>query len=373
MRLRSVLLALLVLLLSACASDVKIRPVVYRPAGPDATESMTPLHPTVAAGAAKALAMSSPPDMPSASEAMAPMPPPPRASISASKPAGKSTAGHVTPGYQLAMAAGAESGGGSREPVRLSAAESVASKSAAFTRFEKLAIATAKAAVADHATSEIPIASEVPKPPAVSNDGAAAYYVPHEMVHERPSFVDLWIDRKAPAATLARELAKHLQLTAEKIKQRTRGQASAASGPPAIGEVTALSGIKVGDVMVAQLRGGEDFGIDPKDPLPQSLKEEGRVQWNWRVTPKRSGEDGLPLVLEVWINPGPNQRIIHSVREVVIVKARPRTWYEILQEFDKWLALLGAGGIGGLIIAIRKWSQKRRQTATEASSQASPS
>lgn len=244
-------------------------------------------------------------------------------------------------------------------------------RAALLGRGEKVAVASAHATMAAAVTPETTVVAAAPTPAAISHDGSAAYHVPQEMVEAKASFVDLWIDRNAPAATLAGELAQHLQLTADRVKQRSGGALAAASGPPVIGEVTARSGIKVGDVMVAQLRGGEDFNIDPKEPLSQSLKDEDRLKWLWRVTPKRSSEEGLELVLEVWINPGANQRMIESIREVVIVKARPRTWYEIFQEFDKWLALLGAGGIGGLIVAIRKWLQKRRQAATDAPPQPS--
>ena len=194
----------------------------------------------------------------------------------------------------------------------------------------------------------------------VTRSGSAAYYIPKEMIQERASLVDLWIDRTTTIAQLKQELAAKLQVTADKINIRNVRDRPKLSGTPTFEKIDGET-IPIGDTMIAQLRGGDDFTIDPKEPVTQSLKNENRGKWNWRVTPKHESKTGIYLDLDIWIDPGPGKRLIDSYHESVIVKARARTCYEIAQDINQWLLLLGIGGVSGLITVIVTWYRKRKQ------------
>ncbi len=197
-----------------------------------------------------------------------------------------------------------------------------------------------------------------PTPPQTYPYGSAAYYVPGQMVEKQAVFVDLWIDRTMPAQKLQEALAAHLKQTMDQIKSRLPKNSPGQKDVLSAGDIDTRN-VPVGDKMIAQLRGGDDFDVDPKEPVSQSLEGESWAKWNWRVTPKIASDAGLLLSLDVWIDPGSGRHLIDSFHEKVIVKARQRTLYEIFQEIDKWLILLGAGGLAGIFTAAWKWLKSR--------------
>lgn len=189
--------------------------------------------------------------------------------------------------------------------------------------------------------------------------GSAAYFIPRQMVEQHAAWVDLWIDRAAPLATLKQELAAKLQIDEARIKTR-----SVRDAPPSAGVLTqeiSDATIPIGDTMLAELRGGDDFDIEPKGLVMQSLKGENRGKWNWRVKPKHASDpDGMALDLDIWIDPGPGKRLIDSYHESVVVTARARTWLEIAKDFNEWLTLLGLGGIGGIVAWLVQRFRRRK-------------
>ncbi len=209
---------------------------------------------------------------------------------------------------------------------------------------------------------------------AKSSNGNAAYYVPKQMVEQDPSTVDLWIDRATPVLQLQQELAKQLQINLEHIKTRL-GHIPGVGGENIAGDVQGLENVLVGEKMFAQLRGGADFDIDPKDATWRLMDGTDRVRWTWRVTPLRAADkgQGLLLVMDVWIDPGPGKGSIPSIEERVIVTARAKTWAERLKNLNDILdsidgiyqALIGLGVIGGIGAALRKlWKHYRTQPST---------
>lgn len=178
------------------------------------------------------------------------------------------------------------------------------------------------------------------------------------MVEKQASLVDLWIDRTVTVEQLKRELATKLRVTADRIRMRTVTDTDTEHGTPSVPAQLEGATIPIGGTMIAQLRGGNDFDIEPEGPIPQSLQNIDRAKWNWRVTPRHAAEKGMLLDLDIWIDPGPGRHLIDSYHESVIVAAIPIPWYEKLynmaQGLNAWLALLGIGGIGGLLTWIRK-------------------
>ncbi|MBK8761241.1 MAG: hypothetical protein IPM03_12580 [Sulfuritalea sp.] len=191
----------------------------------------------------------------------------------------------------------------------------------------------------------------------ITKSGSAVYYIPKQMVANEASHVDLWIDRTTTVAQLKQELAIKLQITADKIHMRRVHHTEMEAGTPVMAQLDGAT-IPIGGSMIAQLRGGDDFAIEPKDPVQQPLQDVDRAMWNWRVTPRRVSNDGLLLDLDIWIDPGPGKRLIDSYHESVIVKTAPRPWwkivYEWLQEFDALLKLVGISGVGGLLVLLYK-------------------
>lgn len=192
----------------------------------------------------------------------------------------------------------------------------------------------------------------------VTPRGSAVYYIPKQMIEKEASLVDLWIDRTTSIDKLRQELAAKLQITADKIKIRnvhdvTGGKA----GSSVLAKIDGVT-IPIGGSMIAQLRGGDDFSIEPKEPVPQPLHDEVRAKWNWRVTPKHASVNGMLLDLDIWIDPGPGKRLIDSYHESVIVEAIPIPWYEklykIMQGINGWLALFGISGLGGVFTWLLK-------------------
>lgn len=217
---------------------------------------------------------------------------------------------------------------------------------------------------AKHQTGE---AATTPKTPP---QGSAAYYIPKQMTEKEASYVDLWIDRTTDLEQLKRELAARLQLSADRINMHRVGSTNPQSSPIATERIDSAT-IPIGDHMVAQLRGGEDFSIDPPGPISQPLKNTDRAKWNWRVTPKRASPDpGLMLDLIIWIDPGHDMQLIDSYQQRVVVEAFPVPWYEKLykfaQEVNSWLTLLGIGGIAGVITWLSKKRSKTRSATRKA-------
>jgi hypothetical protein len=202
--------------------------------------------------------------------------------------------------------------------------------------------------------------SAVPEP--ATPTGSAAFHIPKNMREKEASLVDLWIDRRTTVDELRAQLAAKLQVTADRIGARVVRDSGGQGGMSPVERIDGAA-IPIGDVMLAQLRGGEDFAIEPDGLVRQSLAGEDRAKWNWRVTPKHAAASGMVLDLDIWIDPGPGQRLIDSYHERVIVAAIPVSpideLYELLKRLDEWLVLLGVGGIGG----VWAWLAKRKKAA----------
>ncbi len=201
----------------------------------------------------------------------------------------------------------------------------------------------------------------VAAPPTAVRTGSAAYHIPKQMIEKEAALVDLWIDRTTTVEQLKQVLAAKLKLTAEKINTRKLRETQPG---PTLAQIDGVT-IPVGDIMIAQLRGGEDFKIDPKEAMQYSLDGDGRAKWNWRVTPLRASDKGLLLNLDIWIDPGPGKHLIDSFHESVVVTAIPLKWheklYKLIQDFNAWLSLLGIGGIGS--VAAWFWKKKGSESA----------
>ena len=206
----------------------------------------------------------------------------------------------------------------------------------------------------------LPLAEAPPITPPPT--GSAAYYIPRQMVQKEPSLVDLWIDRNTSVEQLKQELAAQLKITNDKINVRRVQDKDKKPGTTVLAQLDGAE-IPIGASMVAQLRGGEDFSIEPKEPQHRSLQGTNRAKWNWRVTPKHPSETGILIDLDIWIDPGSGKPWNESYHESVIVRAPPEPLIDkikrLLQELNIWLAIFGIGGVGGVI----KWLMSRRNSS----------
>lgn len=187
--------------------------------------------------------------------------------------------------------------------------------------------------------------------------GSAAYYIPRQMVEKKPSLVDLWIDRNTSIEQLKQELAAQLKITNDKINVRRVQDKGKNPGVTVMAQLDGAS-IPIGGTMIAQLRGGDDFSIDPPGLISQPLQGMDRAKWNWRVTPKHASQTFLDL--DIWIDPGPGKHLIDSYHESVNVDAIPESLSDKikrwLQEINTWLAIFGVSGIGGVLA----WFMKKK-------------
>lgn len=186
--------------------------------------------------------------------------------------------------------------------------------------------------------------------------GSAAYYIPRQMVEKQPSLVDLWIDRNTTVEQLKQELAAQLKITNDKINVRRVQDKGENPGVTVIAQLDGVS-IPIGGTMIAELRGGDDFSIEPAGLISQTLQGVDRAKWNWRVTPKHASQTFLDL--DIWIDPGPGKRLIDSYHESVNVDAIEEPTLDkikrLLQEINTWLAIFGVS-IGGVIT----WFMKKK-------------
>jgi hypothetical protein len=106
--------------------------------------------------------------------------------------------------------------------------------------------------------------------------------------------------------------------------------------------------VLIGRKMFAELT-GPDFEIQPSGLKEETYIEGRPLRWSWLVKPKRASKDGLPLEIRVMADPGEGQTPVETIREVVVVHARKRSWKEIFEELDWWIKLLGGGGVGAVV------------------------
>lgn len=201
--------------------------------------------------------------------------------------------------------------------------------------------------------------------------GNAAYHVPRYMSIGNASRVDLWIDSSMSVEALQSALAKSLSTTMNNVKIQL------GKTPEKVGTVIGLNDVYVGLKMVAQLRGGDDFTIEPSGPISKSLLGDGRAMWDWRVTPKRYNANGLTLIIDTWVDVGANKDAFPSIQETIIVpspsifKKLPETLDVVSKSTDslnKLLTLLGVvGGIGGIIAMVKKYFKPETPSVPPAS------
>jgi hypothetical protein len=182
------------------------------------------------------------------------------------------------------------------------------------------------------------------------------------MVLGKASRVDLWIDAAASLEQLQASLAKRLNISHDRIKIKT-GKAA-----PEVGKVVGISDVFVGARMTARLRGGDDFAIEPAEPVTKSLDGDNRAMWDWRVTPKKSDAKGLVLYIDAWVDRGANKDAFPSIDETVIVPPAPLftrlmamlgVAVSTTESLNKLLTGLGlAGGLAGVFAAIRRWFKR---------------
>lgn len=182
---------------------------------------------------------------------------------------------------------------------------------------------------------------------------SAAYQVPKQMIEGRNSPVDLWIDPSVSSTELYARLESYLFDNARRTAER-RGTPGNVQGRTLGDTAIVTMDILAGKKMFATLA-GKDFEIEPEGSQERTLIPGQPMKWSWIVKPKIPSEEGLLLELRVMADPGEGSKPIETIREVVVVKARPRTPMEKLQELDLWIKLLGGGGIGaaGLWVARR--------------------
>jgi hypothetical protein len=189
--------------------------------------------------------------------------------------------------------------------------------------------------------------------PAGTFRSSAAYQVPREMIEGRNSPIDLWIDPSVSPKELYGRLESYLLDNARRTAER-RGTPVKVEGRTLGDTAIVTMDILAGKKMFATLA-GKDFEIEPEGPQERTLIPGQPAKWSWIVKPKIPSEEGLLLELRVMADPGEGSKPIETIREVVVVKARPRTLLERLQELDLWIKVLGGGGIGaaGLWLARR--------------------
>lgn len=181
--------------------------------------------------------------------------------------------------------------------------------------------------------------------------GSAAYFIPEKMMEKKPSRVDLWIDPTSSMEQLKRDFAARFNISPDNIQVSTVQDDGEKYDTAVAGKLISMK-IPIGTTMIAELRGGEGFDIEPKGPVSHKVEGADRVKWNWGVQPKQASTTKIPLYLEISISSGGGKPWNNIYDAAVLVEATPQTWheklYEIAQKLNAWLALLGIGGIGGL-------------------------
>ncbi len=215
------------------------------------------------------------------------------------------------------------------------------------------------AASAAHPTLAVNPPQESSTTPAsnVVINGNAAYFIPAQMVEKRPSGVDLWIDPSSSMEQLKNDFATRFNISPDNIKVTAVQGDSERYDAAEAGKLISME-IPIGARMVAQLRGGEGFHIDPKEPVSRDVVGADRVKWHWDVQPKQASTSKIPLHLEISISSGGGKPWNNIYDAEVLVEATPQSWYEklyeIAQKLNAWLALLGIGGIGGVYALLSR-------------------
>ena len=182
--------------------------------------------------------------------------------------------------------------------------------------------------------------------------GSAAYNIPTVMIENESSPVDLWIDASLTVMELREQLGGFLNDNLKRaIKRtgRTEVKSKQVGTTPIYGKE-----ILIGKKMYAELT-GPDFEIEPSGMQAQTYIEGRGLRWSWLVKPKHKSDNGIPLEIRVLADPGEGQTPVETIREVVIVSARTKTWKELIEELDWWIKLLGGSGVSAIFLWVFKW------------------
>jgi len=186
--------------------------------------------------------------------------------------------------------------------------------------------------------------------------GSAAYQIPVNMVEGQSSPVDLWIDPSITVDELRAQLHNFLTENALRADKRT-GKSDVKSKSIGTTQIVGKE-VLIGKKMYAELI-GPDFEITPAGPKEEAYIKDRPLRWSWLVKPKHDGKNGLPLEIRVMADPGEGQTPVETIREVVIVHAREKTWKERFEELDWWIKLISGGGISSVILLLWKKSSSR--------------
>ena len=166
-------------------------------------------------------------------------------------------------------------------------------------------------------------------------DASAAYQIPHNMVRNQTSPVDLWIDTNKSEQELTAELNTYLKGIAQKAIVEVKGRR--VSEQNAATTTVTSQPILVAKYVSAELSASEkDFAIEPKGPQQITARTDIPLKWHWLVTPLRASDAGLPLTLTVIVNPGDGGTPLTPIQETVKVVS-DATWWEKLIDFAKGL------------------------------------
>jgi hypothetical protein len=189
---------------------------------------------------------------------------------------------------------------------------------------------------------------------------SVAYQVPRQMVEQRSSPVDLWIDPELTPEELRAALLAFLRENAERAQARLGESVKLAPLPQGSTDLVARSTLAA-NRMVAELL-GEDFDISPKGPQELRLVRGQTFKWSWNARPKGpSGPGGFQLEIRVFADPGEGRAPVQTIREVVMVIAREKSWFEWANELDAWIKLLGGGGLGAALIWLFRGLSRREE------------
>lgn len=148
-----------------------------------------------------------------------------------------------------------------------------------------------------------------------------------------------------------------------RISKRHKGQNKAvlilgdedAINNPNYESVATIDDIKVSGEMSAELRGDvEAFNIVALSTLVQNIDKETYTEWEWVVTPKKSGQNPLKLVVKV---KDINKDIVVFNRTINVKKNVPVAFEGFLEKYWQWLMTTII-----IPIFIYFWNRKKRKT-----------
>lgn len=146
-------------------------------------------------------------------------------------------------------------------------------------------------------------ATEFTSEPSLSGTGPAAYYFPHDMTVGESYSVYLRIGLQSGLNELTKQLrtdvAKSLKLSPDQIDITLNNEAP--SEAVTAGKVEGISSVETGRIMKANLTASKlDFdviNVMPADGGAIEADKDGVFSWQWNVTPIRSSDKELALML----------------------------------------------------------------------------